>query len=311
MNTQKRLTHWLLALVVLAGLFAAAVQPAQAASQAASQDATQTATCTQYHTVQRGETLSSIGRQYGVSWRELAEINNLANPNRIFAGQRLCVAVGDKAPNPPAPGKIPTFSIVSVVKDQTVTIETSNFPANDSFVVTMGRMGTRGVNGIRVETTNSGNGGRFRATYDIPADLRGRDRIAIRLESPTSGYFAYNWFYNNTAGSGGGTGGGDDPVTDPGYSGFPTFSIVSVDEDRSVTIRTNNFPPNTSFNVLMGKMGTRGVNGIKVTTIDSGQGGAFTATYQIPAELQGDARIAIRLESPTTGYFAYNWFYNN
>jgi hypothetical protein len=25
-------------------------------------------------------------------------------------------------------------------------------------------------------------------------------KIAIRLQSPTSGYFAYNWFFNNTTG---------------------------------------------------------------------------------------------------------------
>lgn len=92
---------------------------------------------------------------------------------------------------------------------------------------------------------------------------------------------------------------------------IPTFTIVSVDRDTSVTIKTFNFPANDTFNVKMGKIGTRGVGGILVGTQASGAGGTFTATYTIPAALKGDYQIAIRLESPTSGYYSYNWFYNN
>jgi hypothetical protein len=203
---------------------------------------------------------------------------------------------------------IPTFSITSVVKDTSVTIQTHNFPANDTFKVLMNYMGTRGVGGIKVDTVNSGSGGSFSATYSIPAALQGEYQIAIRLQSTTgSGYYAYNWFYNNPSGSNsGGTG------TSSGYSGIPTFSIQSVVADSTVTIVTKNFPANDTFKVLMNYMGTRGVNGIQVATVDSGSGGSFTATYNIPAALKGQYQIAIRLQSTTgTGYYAYNWFYNN
>ena len=57
------------------------------------------------------------------------------------------------------------------------------------------------------------------------------------------------------------------------YWGYPTFSIVSVDVDASVTIKTYNLPANDTFDVTMGPMGTRGVNGIKVDVVDSGSGG--------------------------------------
>jgi LysM repeat protein len=50
--------------------------------------------CSQYYTVQRGDTLYAIGRRYGVSATLLQNLNGLANPNRIYAGQRLCVASG-------------------------------------------------------------------------------------------------------------------------------------------------------------------------------------------------------------------------
>ena len=207
----------------------------------------------------------------------------------------------------PLSSTIPTFSIVSVVTNSTVTIRTYNFPANDTFKVLMGDFGTRGVNGIKVATTSSGAGGSFTATYNIPAALKGLYRIAIRLQSTTgSGYYAYNWFYNNTSGTGTGTGGAT------GYVGIPTFSIKKVVKDTSVTIKTNNFPANDTFKVMMNYMHTQGIGGIVVDTISSGNGGAFEDTFSIPAALQGQYQIAIRLQSTTgSGYYAYNWFYNN
>lgn len=199
---------------------------------------------------------------------------------------------------------IPTFSIVSVQVDQTVTIRTHNFPAGDSFNVLMNYMGTRGVGGISVGTVASGSGGSFEEIFTIPAALKGEYRIAIRLESPTSQYYAFNWFYNNTS-----SGGIPDTGLPPGV--IPTFSITSVVTDDTVTIETRDFPANDSFDVLMNVMGTRGVGGTKVTTVDSGSGGTLTWTFDIPDQLKGLYRIAIRLESPTSKYFAYNWFYNN
>ena len=41
------------------------------------------------HTVQPGETLSSIGRFYGTTWQVIAEANGITNPNQIYTGQKL------------------------------------------------------------------------------------------------------------------------------------------------------------------------------------------------------------------------------
>jgi LysM repeat protein len=43
------------------------------------------------YTVQRGDTLSAIGAQHGVSWQSIAQANNLSNPNLIFPGQTLSI----------------------------------------------------------------------------------------------------------------------------------------------------------------------------------------------------------------------------
>ena len=69
---------------------------------------------------------------------------------------------------------IPTFSIVAVVTDQTVTIQTYNFPASQIFTVRMGAYGTAGIGGVVVAQTNSGAGGSFQETYPIPDALKGR-----------------------------------------------------------------------------------------------------------------------------------------
>ena len=44
-----------------------------------------------YHVVRRGETLTWIGAAYGVSYKELASLNDLRDPDRIEVGQSLLV----------------------------------------------------------------------------------------------------------------------------------------------------------------------------------------------------------------------------
>ncbi len=67
------------------------------------------------HTVQSGETLSGIARQYGVTEATIAQANGLANPNAIYAGHRLAIpsarntppVVPPRAANVPAPAVVP------------------------------------------------------------------------------------------------------------------------------------------------------------------------------------------------------------
>ena len=206
---------------------------------------------------------------------------------------------------------IPTFVIKAVDRNDFVTIQTDNLHLNDTYNVTMGEMGTRGINGIHVGKVSTTTSGRITETFTIPDSLKGLSKIAIRLQSPTTGYYAYNWFYNadansNLIGS---------PVETPpstGYSGYPYFFITAVNKGTSVTIDEHNFPPNTTFNVRMNWMGTKGIAGAIVETVTTDASGNLSDTkYLIPDFLQGSYKIAIRLESPSTGYYAYNWFYNN
>ncbi len=229
----------------------------------------------------------------------------------------------------PALATIPTISISAVQQGISVSILTKNFPAGQTFSVRMGEFGTLGLGGTVVGTLDSGAGGALTGTYTIPAALANRTQIAIRLDSPL-GYYSYNWFMNNANfGTSGATATPSTPaatvtagptatpaptttaVPSTGYTGIPTFMISSVVKDTNVTIAAVNFPPSQTFTVRMGAFGTMGVGGTVVTTYDSGAGGNFSATYNIPAGLAGQAKIAIRLESATGYYYSYNWFYNN
>ena len=208
----------------------------------------------------------------------------------------------------PAYTGIPTFNISSVVSGTSVTVQASNFPAGQTFTVKMGEFGTLALGGTVIGITSSASGGTFSATYAIPAALAGLSKIAIRMDSP-QGYYAYNWFYNNTSTVPAPAATATAPAA-PVYTGFPTMTILSVVKDSKVTIHAMNVPAGETMTVLMGEFGTMGVDGIVVTKISSGNGGDFDATYMIPAALAGRYKIAIRFEM-SSGYYAYNWFYNN
>lgn len=55
---------------------------------------------------------------------------------------------------------------------------------------------------------------------------------------------------------------------------IPTITIKGVTEDEKVTVTTENFPAEKDFEIRMGLMGTKGVDGILVGTINSGEGGS-------------------------------------
>ncbi len=67
------------------------------------------------HTVQRGETLGSIARQYGTTFSAIATANNLANPNLIYVGQQLTI------PGATAPATNPTAVPTSAPATSTAT----------------------------------------------------------------------------------------------------------------------------------------------------------------------------------------------
>ncbi len=59
------------------------------------------------YTVSPGDTLSSIARQFGTTWQEIAALNNISNPNVIHVGQVLQIPGGGGGSPPPPPEGTP------------------------------------------------------------------------------------------------------------------------------------------------------------------------------------------------------------
>ncbi len=209
--------------------------------------------------------------------------------------------------------KIPSFEIVSVVPDEVVTIETSDFPEDMKFDVLIGRYGNFGMDGTKVATQDSGKGGAFTATYTIPADLKGVEKLSIRLENKETGYYSYNWFENAVMPAKDETATAIPaaiPATAEEVIYQPSFTITSVEMDKNISVTGSGFPVDLEYDVLMGVYGSSGVGGVKVATQNSGPKGEFKATYTIPADFQGAYKIVICLESTKSDYYAYNYFFN-
>jgi len=237
----------------------------------------------------------------------------------------LGVALLPNASQADASFVIPTMDIINVVAQKSVTIRANNWPANETFTVRMGNFGSLAVGGTVIATTTNGTDVSFVVTYAIPENLKNEYMIAIRTDSSTGFFYSYNWFYNINSDPQPGlvdpppsgttptktpkSGSTVMPFTIPVYNGIPSFSIISVADDNTVTITTSNFPAKQTFTVSMAEYGLPGLGGVEVATTESGNGGKFEATYTIPDSLKSLFQIAIRMNS-SAGYYSYNWFYN-
>ncbi len=310
MSKLKRFVMILVVMVVLLGGTGISAQPAQASG------------CSYYHVVRSGESLSWIARWYGAYWPYLAQINHIPSPKyRIYPGQVLCIAYGGYGGRNIS---YPTynydysnqwsFSINNVQHNSTVSIRAYNFPSNVLFNAKIGRRSGSGYEWLNLPDIDSGRGGSFEVVFTIPAAFHGTSQLVIRViqQKKNGKVFHHDQWFNNVPG-GSGTGGRSviyNPYQYGYYGTIPTIWIVGVSRNSSVTIQTANFPANMDFQVLMGPMGTRGY-GYNVTTFNSGAGGAMTLTFSIPPQLYGSHQISIRTQNQWSGFFSYNWFYNN
>lgn len=76
---------------------------ALAAPSAAPSSGMHDGNCANHHLVRRGETLSGIAAQWGVSVWVVSNANGIGNPNRIYAGQWLCIPRAGHPDHPSGP----------------------------------------------------------------------------------------------------------------------------------------------------------------------------------------------------------------
>lgn len=71
----------------------------ESSANSASQTSASSASAISTYTVQSGDTLSGIANQFNTTYTELAQINNLSNPNKIYVGQVLQVSANQTTAN--------------------------------------------------------------------------------------------------------------------------------------------------------------------------------------------------------------------
>ncbi len=95
------------------------------------------------YTVQRGDNLSSIARRFNTTIGALVQLNGIANPNRILAGQVLNIpatggSVEATPTSPPAATAVPTEADDTEEQDNTGIIPPETDDAPTTYVVQPG-----------------------------------------------------------------------------------------------------------------------------------------------------------------------------
>jgi hypothetical protein len=182
---------------------------------------------------------------------------------------------------------------------------------------------------------NSGEGGAFEATFDIPAALKNFDALAIRLVAPKR-YYAYNWFDNSGAALTAAPVTSTEvtatpapttvveatpaptveatpaPTADPNAfvpePGGPRIEILSVVAGQTIKIKASNLHPNLEYVFSMGPFGEAATKGKEAGKFTSDNTGAAELSLTIPDAVKDLNLISIIMES-SKGY-AFNFFYN-
>jgi hypothetical protein len=181
-----------------------------------------------------------------------------------------------------------------VKEDKTVTLVGTNLRANTRYTVYLSKYGKYPTNAILVGFAVTDGNGSFTKTFKIPGKLVDIAKISINIAS-SHGDTASNWFINASSTN-----------NTPGEGSPPFgFKVTSVKKGEWVKVKTFNLPANVTFDVRMGKAGSKGIKGAKVGELRSNKGGSVTATFDIPDALKGKQQIDIRVENSSLGIASY------
>lgn len=199
-------------------------------------------------------------------------------------------------------------SIISVVKDQSVTVRLENFPDDETFFVYMGLRNTQGVNGTLVSKLETNEGGTFLAKFLIPEELKGEEVISIRFESQDSRVTWFNFFFNQT--------GSQSSSSGPTYNnldpGVPTINLVKMVKGQYMEVQTKYLTENKRWAIFINSgHGARINKGwIEVKGFESSEGGVYNIDIPIPSSLQYAVNYAVKLYSVDDSQYWYNLFDN-
>jgi hypothetical protein len=281
-KTQKFLL-FLAVLLTLAG-WMAFNPPAVASAAVADKD------CKIWHTVKPGEYLSQIARAYGTNYQTLVEINDLANANVIFPYQKLCVSITGGTPVLPVVTGSGSILATSVTEDTSVTLHGVSLAALTRYTVYLSNEKNSAAPAIFAGAVTTTKDGTFTVTYKIPKNLIDVSKIKVTIIG-AKGDAHSNWFYNATLE--GNTGGVNMPQA--------SLVVDSSKLNKWVKIKVSNLPAKLTYQVYIGKEGSKGLNGFLVGTLYVPKSGNASATFDIPVQYKDRDKLDIRLVNEAYG----------
>jgi LysM repeat protein len=147
------------------------------------------------HTVRAGETLTHIAIRYGVTIRAIAKANGIADPSRIYAGQRLTIPGSGSGSAAPAPSVPAAMAALMQRRDQVrrvIVQEAERYDVPVALALAVGwqesgwqqgvvsRAGAIGVMQILPATGEWVGEVMLRRSVDL-TDLRQNVRVGVRL----------------------------------------------------------------------------------------------------------------------------------
>lgn len=199
----------------------------------------------------------------------------------------------------------PYLAILSVKKDQSVTVEARGLPLNTSFKVRVGPFYTFAREYVVTQTVNTGGSSTIVFDVTLPDNVKGDDLIAIRIDG--GGRFAYNAFKNTDAEYSSPSSSGSSSTSTNKPSGY-SCSIISAGPAGSVT------PVKSHFDATW-EIKNTGTKTWEVTEVDY----KFVSGTKMQAKADrfdlgktvkpGETvKIIVDMIAPdTAGYYSANW----
>ena len=199
------------------------------------------------------------------------------------------------------------INILSVNANKSVTVEALNFPAHEDFKVRVGPYYTFARAYRVMDTINSGSGGNFQFTVNLPDNVAADDLVAIRLDSP-SGYYVYNAFYNTNKSAS-----SSSPTATPVATQSPVVSgacqVISVSPAN-----WSSFDPRFDFDAVWEVKNTSGktwdANSVDIKYLGGEKFYKKTSAYDLPKSVKSgnSIKIVVDMLAPSqSGYYSTNW----
>lgn len=281
--------------------------------------------CVEWVVVEKGDSLYTISRDYGISTNEIVAINKLSNPQRVYPGQRLCVDTGSssgttyyyqKTGVPPSARHDPRSKYYTpyyhpydnaYYYPPKYGYDSKYYYYDDEWDCDEWYDHDRCYDYEKSKKYSYKDDDKYQYYYSSDCDCQswyGKDWEShhdYECDCASYGKYEYDKDYCPY---------GDCPNVYYDYRGKPTIKVEDVKRDEKVTFRVFNYPYGSKFTVYMAPGDIKGGYRYHAGTFHTSKGRWMVVTAEIPEDLQGCRKIKIWTKSEEGAVKNSDWFYN-